>query len=304
MTDRLHPPPRYKPRGWGDELRRRLHNAGLSAWELADLLGVHESAITMDALPNQPLHIILELARRLDLHPADLTPYAEGVYQLPRYRDAEHPPNEPGADADAAAVLNALAHTGRPLTADYLAESLGWAYDRTAEALAHPELGGPYALRRAAPHHFTLSPRNDVQYGLRLIDDETTTVVRRVDVSSAQGSVSAWGARTTSGNIGAVAPPPARPPPSTRPGDDWSTSRDCDQPGLFLGGVAAGSRREFDPAYPSQPACQDVQAAAEQSARLPDLRNQGRDPAAPHDVDRLPAHRHGDEAVCPRLVRQ
>lgn len=95
MTDRLHPPPRYKPRGWGDELRRRLHNAGLSAWELADLLGVHESAITMDALPNQPLHIILELARRLDLHPADLTPYAEAVYRLPRYRDAEHPPTNP-----------------------------------------------------------------------------------------------------------------------------------------------------------------------------------------------------------------
>ncbi|WP_331764353.1 helix-turn-helix transcriptional regulator [Streptomyces sp. NBC_01506] len=166
MTDRFHPPPRYKPRGWGDELRRRLHNAGLSAWELADLLGVHEGAITMDALPNQPLHVVLELARRLDLHPADLTPYAEAVYQLPRHTDTEHPPQDPGTDADAAAVLNALAHAGRPLTADYLAESLRWTYDRTADALAHawahPELGGPYALRRAAPHHFTLSPRNDV----------------------------------------------------------------------------------------------------------------------------------------------
>lgn len=33
----------------------------------------------MDALPNQPLHVVLELARRLDLHPADLTPYARGI---------------------------------------------------------------------------------------------------------------------------------------------------------------------------------------------------------------------------------
>ncbi|QCW79037.1 hypothetical protein EQG64_21800 [Streptomyces sp. S6] len=166
MTGRFHQSRRHQPRGWGDELRRRLHNAGMSAWELADLLGVQEHDITMDALPNQPLHVILELARRLDFHPADLTPYAEAVYRLPRYRDAQQPPEDPGPDADAVTVLNALAHAGRPLTADYLAESLRWTYDRTADALAHvwdrPELGGPYALRRTAPHHFTVSPRTDV----------------------------------------------------------------------------------------------------------------------------------------------
>ncbi|WP_411076351.1 TetR/AcrR family transcriptional regulator C-terminal domain-containing protein [Streptomyces sp. cmx-4-7] len=59
-----------------------------------------------------------------------------------------------------------MRYAGRPLTADYLAESLRWTYDRTADALAYawdrPDLGGPYALRRAAPHHFTPSPRNDV----------------------------------------------------------------------------------------------------------------------------------------------
>lgn len=60
----------------GEELRRRPHNAGMSAWELADLLGVHEADITLDHLPNLPLRVVLELARRLDLHPADLTPYA------------------------------------------------------------------------------------------------------------------------------------------------------------------------------------------------------------------------------------
>ncbi|MCA1224058.1 hypothetical protein, partial [Streptomyces sp. 8L] len=79
------------PRGWGEELRRRQHNAGMTAWELADLLGVHEHDISLDHLPNQPLHVVLELARRLDLHPSDLTPYAAEVYLHPRYFDAQLP---------------------------------------------------------------------------------------------------------------------------------------------------------------------------------------------------------------------
>jgi hypothetical protein len=160
-------PPRYKPRGWGEELRRRQHNAGMSAWELADLLGVHEADISLDHLPNQPLHVVLELARRLDLHPADLTPYAAGVYDRPRYFDAQLPPEPaPGTDTDAVALLNALAHAGRPLTADFLAECLRWNLDRVSDAIerawAHPHLAGPYALRCTAPAHFTLSPRLDV----------------------------------------------------------------------------------------------------------------------------------------------
>ncbi|MFE7429253.1 TetR family transcriptional regulator [Streptomyces sp. NPDC057545] len=84
-------PPRYKPRGWGEELRRRQHNAGMSAWELADLLGVHEHDISLDHLPNQPLHVVLELACRLDLHPGDRTRYAAQVYDHPRYFDAQFP---------------------------------------------------------------------------------------------------------------------------------------------------------------------------------------------------------------------
>ncbi|MEU2675028.1 hypothetical protein ABZ622_40745 [Streptomyces sp. NPDC007164] len=83
----------------------------MSAWELADLLGVHEHDISLDHLPNQPLHVVLELARRLDLHPADLTPYAAEVYDHPRYFDAQFPTEPaPGTDTDAVAVLNALAH--------------------------------------------------------------------------------------------------------------------------------------------------------------------------------------------------
>ncbi|WP_443290536.1 hypothetical protein [Streptomyces sp. IBSNAI001] len=159
------PPRKHQPRGWGTEIRRRLHSAGMTSWELADLLGVHENDIRLDALPNQPLHVVLELARCLDLHPADLTPFAEEVYRLPRHHQVQQP-HDPGAEADAAAVLNALAHAGRPITADYLAESLHWDTDRTIEALEHawadPGLGVPYALRRVAPAHFALAPRLDV----------------------------------------------------------------------------------------------------------------------------------------------
>ncbi|WP_281154668.1 hypothetical protein [Streptomyces sp. HYC2] len=137
----------------------------MTSWELADLLGVHESDIRLDALPNQPLHVVLELARHLDLHPADLTPFAEDVYHLPRHHQVQQPP-KPSTEADAVAVLNALAHAGRPVTADYLAETLHWNTDRTTEALEHawdnPTLGGPYALRRVASAHFTLTPRMDV----------------------------------------------------------------------------------------------------------------------------------------------
>ncbi|MEU1127049.1 hypothetical protein ABZ371_26555 [Streptomyces sp. NPDC005899] len=139
----------------------------MSNWELADLLGVHEHDIPLDHLPNQPLHVVLELARRLDLHPADLTPYAAEVYNHPLHFDAQFPTDPaPGTDTDAIALLNALAHAGRPLTADFLAESLGWNLDRVSDAVerswTYPHLARPYALRRTAPAHFTLSPSLDV----------------------------------------------------------------------------------------------------------------------------------------------
>lgn len=159
-------PRRHRSRSWDEALTRRLHNAGMSNWDLATLLGVHEHDIDLDQLPDQPLHVVLELARRLDLHPADLAPYAEDAYAHPRYTDTQNPPDNADTEQDAAAVLNALAHAGRPLSADFLAESLGWDTGRVAGALehawAHPDLGGPHALRRAAPAHFTLGPRLDV----------------------------------------------------------------------------------------------------------------------------------------------
>lgn len=133
----------------------------MSARKLAGLLGVHEHDISLDHLPNQPLHVVLELARRLDLHPRDLTPYAAEAYNHPLHFDAQFPTEPaPCTDRDAVAVLNALA--GRPLTANFLAKSLGWNFDRVSDAIerawAYPHLAGPYALR-ARPPPTSPSPR-------------------------------------------------------------------------------------------------------------------------------------------------
>lgn len=92
-----------------------------------------------------------------------ITPYAAEVYDHPLHFDAQFPTEPaPGTDTDALAVLNALAHAGRPLTADFLAESLSWNLDRVSDAIerawAYPHLAGPYALRRRTNGSATNSP--------------------------------------------------------------------------------------------------------------------------------------------------
>lgn len=155
MSDRFHRPSRHQPRGWGIELRRRLHNAGLSAWELADLLGVHESAITMDALPNQPLHVILELARCLDLHPADHTP---------SWRTPRRPPDRDAlTDLDAMVLFHAH-HAGSVSPHDR---------DTPEWATAIAGLIDSGLLLRADVDTAVLA--DDVQYGLRLLDSNEST---------------------------------------------------------------------------------------------------------------------------------
>ena len=60
----------------GPTLRERLRDAGLSAWELGDLLGIHPHLVSdpHPLLTGRPARVLIEIARRLDIHPADLVP--------------------------------------------------------------------------------------------------------------------------------------------------------------------------------------------------------------------------------------
>jgi len=151
----------------GPTLRERLRDAGMSAWELGDLLGIHPHLVSDSygqPLTARPVQALIEIARRLDLHPADLVPELEPLLSHRRARrDAGD-----GQDrrADALAVLTALATARAPLSAAQLARALGWPLPRTAAAIAaaqdNPSLGGPLALRRIPPETWTVTPRLDI----------------------------------------------------------------------------------------------------------------------------------------------
>ena len=146
-------------------IKRRLLAAGMTGWQLADLLGVHEHQIDLEELPDLPVRVLLELARRLDMHPADLMPGSDELFELPRQRQvADRRPA--GADHDALTVLTALAYADGPLTADTLAAALSWTRHRTGTALdharAHPDVGGVLLLRHVPPEAYTVTPRLDV----------------------------------------------------------------------------------------------------------------------------------------------
>lgn len=150
-----------------EQLRRHQQHSGLSLWELGDLLGIHPHLLHVgdasDALLDQPVRILIDLARRLDLHPADLVTALQPLLDHQRREDTITAPSD---EPDTRTVLVALATAGTPLTTDQLATALGWTLDRTAAALEYaagrPELAGPYALRRVAPAGYTLGPRLDV----------------------------------------------------------------------------------------------------------------------------------------------
>src|SRR5258708_18354922 len=137
----------------GPMMHERLRDAGLSAWELGDLLGIHPHLIRdpHPLLLDRPARVLIEIARRLDIHPADLVPELEPL--LSHRRQASRSADG-GQDrrADALTVLTALATARAPLSADQLARALGWQLPRTAAAIAaaqhNPDLGGPLALRR------------------------------------------------------------------------------------------------------------------------------------------------------------
>jgi hypothetical protein len=151
----------------GPTLRERLRDVDMSTWELGDLLGIHPHLVSdshgqpLTARPVQPL---IEIARRLDLHPADLVPELEPL--LSRRRQASGDDLDQDLRADALTVLAALATARAPLSADQLARALGWPLPRTAAAIAaaqdDPGLGGPLALRRIPPETWTVTPRLDI----------------------------------------------------------------------------------------------------------------------------------------------
>ncbi|MEV3986909.1 hypothetical protein [Nonomuraea sp. NPDC049758] len=154
--------------------RERLRASGLSLWELGDLLGIHPHQlhnVHPDELAERPVRALIELARRLDLHPADLTPALDAVLSNQHALDPARPDDTRAGESvrlrDAESVLTALATAHpQPLSADHLAEALGWALPRIHHALArlmdHPELGGPMRLRRVPPDRFALTPRLDL----------------------------------------------------------------------------------------------------------------------------------------------
>jgi hypothetical protein len=148
----------------GPTLPERLRDAGLSTWELGDLLGIHPHLVSGPDPPllGRPVRVLIEIARRLDLHPADLGPELEPLLSH-RRQDRSDADGGQDRQADALTVLTALATARAPLPADQLARALGWQLPRTTAAIAaaqhNPDLDGPLALRRFPPETWTVTPR-------------------------------------------------------------------------------------------------------------------------------------------------
>lgn len=159
---------------------QRLRASGLSPWELGDLLGIHPHQLdhidTAGLSTQRPIAVLLELSRRLDIHPADLVAELDSVLTNRRLpggaRSDDLDAGGPGADggapdlgADARVLLTALAHARTPLSIDDLVRALGWPLGRVEGALGYthqyPGMAGPMMLRRIPPETFTLTPRLD-----------------------------------------------------------------------------------------------------------------------------------------------
>ena len=149
-----------------DLFTQRLQDSGLSRWELGDLLGVHPHDLNGGGgLLDQPVRVLIELARRLDLHPADLVAALEPVMANRRTPDGGRR-SDVDLDGDALVLLTALATAGVPLGIDELAAALSWTLDRVTAGLTragdNPKLAGPVALRRVAPQTWTVTVRHDI----------------------------------------------------------------------------------------------------------------------------------------------
>jgi hypothetical protein len=130
------------------------------------------------------VQVLIDIARRLDIHPANLVPELEPLLSRRRQAPGDELGGNLGQDlrADALTVLTALATARVPLSADLLTRVLGWQLPRTAAAISaaqnHPDLGGPLALRRVPPETWTVTPRLDIltQAQRRALRDTTGAV--------------------------------------------------------------------------------------------------------------------------------
>ncbi len=150
--------------------QERIAASGLSAWELGNLLGIHPHLLAGPALGDQPTRLLVELARILQIHPAELYADLETVLT---YKRADHGPrarrsdNSPANEraGDAVTMLTALAYARAPLGPGDLSRALGWPLQRVTAALQHaarnPSTGGALALRRVPPETYTAVPRPD-----------------------------------------------------------------------------------------------------------------------------------------------
>ena len=151
------------------------------------------------------MQVLIEIARRLDIHPADLVPELEPLLSHRRQALSE---DLGGRDrrADALTVLTALATARAPLSADQLARGLGWQLPRTAAAIAaaqdNPDLGGPLALRRIPPETWTVTPRLDIltQAQRRALRDTTGAAVLDDDQARVLLAALAAGQKWQGGN--------------------------------------------------------------------------------------------------------
>jgi len=159
------------------EFTHRLRASGLSLWELGDLLGIHPHQVhhaDTGLSIERPIAVLIELSRRLSMHPADLVADLEGVLANRRapaspdddHAGEDHDTGPSDCQADALTLLTALAHARDPLSIDALAQALRWPLTRTQAALTHarqhPSIGGPLALQRVPPQTFTVTPRLDI----------------------------------------------------------------------------------------------------------------------------------------------
>ncbi|WP_433235223.1 hypothetical protein ACQPYK_24950 [Streptosporangium sp. CA-135522] len=193
--------------------QQRVEQAALSLWELGDLLGIHPHHLHTGDVPGLtalPAQVIIDLARRLDLHPADLIEALDPPTPARSNTAADSTADtaQPDLNTDALTVLTALATTSIPLTADELATVLRWTLDRITTALshahAHPALAGPVALRRVPPDGWAVSARLDVltddqrraladnvRYRAPLTDDEANTLLAAY-VLHGHGEYDSW----------------------------------------------------------------------------------------------------------------